>query len=297
MIVRVWGTRGSIPSPGPETVRYGGNTSCVELVVSEDESLILDAGTGIRRLGLRYRRLPADRINILLTHFHLDHVQGLGFFEPLFNPGTEVHIWGPAGPARTLEEQLTRYLSPPLFPVRLSKIPSVFFHNLPPDPFEIGSVRVEAQKIVHPGVTVGYRLGAGDLTIAYMPDHEPALGNAMVQARRPEWISGYSVAEGADLLIHDGQYGDLEYLQHQGWGHSAISHTVGFALASRARRLLLFHHDPRHADDECDLLLEDARRQWAREGSPEAVNSAREGEEIDLSAWAVGAEPAAAQEA
>jgi phosphoribosyl 1,2-cyclic phosphodiesterase len=281
-----------VPSPGPETIRYGGNTSCLEVVVSEDESLILDAGTGIRRLGLRHRRDPPERLDILLTHLHLDHVQGLGFFEPLFRPDVEVHIWGPRTTARTLEERLSRYLSPPLFPVRLSKIPTAYFHDVHEEPFRIGSVHVEAREIVHPGPTLGYRLTANGATIAYLPDHEPALGSAMVRARRPEWISGYTVAREADLLIHDGQYGDVEYLSHQGWGHSSVSHTVAFAEACHARRLLLFHHDPQHADDECDVLLDDARRLWR--GDPDAVRSAQEETEIDLEGWAVaGAEPRA----
>src|SRR5687768_17603069 len=158
MRLRVWGTRGSVPAPGPDTVRYGGNTSCLELVMSDEESLVLDAGTGLRRLGLAMRRRPPRRVNILLTHVHLDHVQGLGFFEPLFRQDVDVHIWGPASPTRGIAEQVSRYLGPPLHPVHMDDIPAITFHDVSPGPFQVGSVTVEAHPIVHPGPTVGYRL-------------------------------------------------------------------------------------------------------------------------------------------
>lgn len=285
MRLRFWGTRGSVPAPGRDTVRYGGNTSCVELVVSGDESLILDAGTGARALGIERGRGPG-RINILLTHLHMDHIQGLAFFDPLFCADCEVHVWGPSSPTRTLEEQMARYLSPPLFPVGLAKIPSLYFHDIPEEPFQVGSVGVDARRVCHRGLTLGFRLTVGAETIAYIPDHEPDLGARIVR-RRPKWVSGYELAEGVDLLVHDAQYQDAEYEAHRGWGHSAISHTVAFAELCGAQRLALFHHEPRHSDSECDELLDRARELWSRHGSADGVVSAQESSELELSRWRV----------
>jgi ribonuclease BN (tRNA processing enzyme) len=266
-------------------VRYGGNTSCVELVVSPEESLILDAGTGARPLGIELGRAP-KRVNILLTHFHMDHVQGLAFFEPLHCADCEVHIWGPASPTRSLEEQLARYLSPPLFPVGMANIPSVHLHEVTQDTFQIGSVTVDAARVLHRGLTLGYRLEAKGVSLAYIPDHEPQLVGRG-RRRRPEWVSGYSLAEGVDVLIHDAQYNDEEYEKFRGWGHSAVSHTVGFAGMCGARRLVLFHHEPRHSDDRCDDVLEEARDLWYA-GSATDVASAREGADIDVEGWVTG---------
>jgi len=276
VIVRLWGTRGSVASPGPDTVRYGGNTACVE-VRADDVILALDAGTGIRRFGGTldgYR----GRIDLLLTHLHLDHLQGLGFFEPCFRPDVELHIWGPPSTTMDLRARLARYLSPPLFPVSLRDLGSrVSLHDVPPEPFQIGSVTVSGEAIIHPGPTVGYRISHGGRTLAYLPDHEPALG-APSFPLGPEWTSGHRLAEGADLLIHDLQYTEDEYPGRVGWGHSSLEQAWAFAVQAGARRLVTFHHDPSHSDDELDGLVADLQ---ARDG-PEVVGG-REGMEFSLS--------------
>lgn len=254
MRVKLWGTRGSLATPGPETMRYGGNTSCVEVRGSDGSLLVLDAGTGIRRLASAVQA-GIGRVDLLLTHLHMDHIQGLGFFEPLWDPEIEVHIWGPASTTASLRWRLARYLSPPLFPVRLRDLAqSVELHEVPQGEIEIGEFRVRTGLVCHPDPTVGYRIEAGGKCIAYLPDHEPALG-----ARRfptaPEWTSGFSLAEGADLLIHDAQYSDEEYQERFGWGHSTLSQAIHFAAQAGARRLVPFHHDPDHADDVLDRLM------------------------------------------
>ncbi|MEO7334897.1 MAG: MBL fold metallo-hydrolase [Gemmatimonadales bacterium] len=275
MIVRLWGTRGSVASPGPETVRYGGNTACVE-VRTDDALLVLDAGTGIRRLGATLGK-HRGRIDLLLTHLHMDHLQGIGFFEPCFRQEVELHIWGPPSTTESLRERLARYLSPPLFPVRLRDLGShVTLHDVPAEPFQIGAVTVSGESVIHPGPTVGYRISSGGTTVAYLPDHEPALG-APSFPLAPDWTSGHRLAEGADLLIHDAQYTEAEYRGRAGWGHSSLEHTWAFAVQAGVRRLVTFHHDPSHSDDLLDELLADLQ---GRSG-PEVVGG-REDLEFSL---------------
>ncbi len=265
MLVRLWGTRGSVASPGADTVRYGGNTSCVE-VRTDGALLVLDAGTGIRPLGVSLRG-HTGRIDLLLTHLHLDHLQGIGFFEPVFRPDTEVHVWGPPSTTQSLRERLSRYLSPPLFPVRLRDLSSaVELHDVPHRPFTIGDVTVRGDAIIHPGATVGYRISNGSASVAYLPDHEPALGAPRFPIA-PEWTSGHALADGVDILIHDAQYTADEYPSRFGWGHSSIEHTWALAVQAGARRLVTFHHDPSHSDAQLDAMVAELA---TREG-PEVV--------------------------
>jgi phosphoribosyl 1,2-cyclic phosphodiesterase len=251
--VTLWGTRGSLAAPGPETVRYGGNTACVEVRGKRNALLVLDAGTGIQRLGAMVRG-GRGRIDLLLTHLHMDHIQGLGFFEPLYERGREIHIWGPPSPTLDLRTRLARYLSPPLFPVRLRDLPCrLTLHNVPPERFEVGGLEVEAALVCHPGSTVGYRISEGTRSLAYLPDHEPALGLREFPVE-PEWTSGFDLAAGADLLIHDAQYTTEEYQKRVGWGHSSIRDAIAFATVAGARRFVPFHHDPTHDDAMLDCI-------------------------------------------
>jgi ribonuclease BN (tRNA processing enzyme) len=194
------------------------------------------------------------RIDLLLTHLHMDHIQGLGFFEPLYERGREIHIWGPPSPTLDLRTRLARYLSPPLFPVRLRDLPCrLTLHNVPPERFEVGGLEVEAALVCHPGSTVGYRISEGTRSLAYLPDHEPALGVREFPGE-PEWTSGFDLAAGADLLIHDAQYTTEEYQKRVGWGHSSIRDAIAFATVAGARRLVPFHHDPTHDDAMLDCI-------------------------------------------
>jgi phosphoribosyl 1,2-cyclic phosphodiesterase len=280
VLARIWGCRGSLAAPGPQTVRYGGNTSCVELRAADGTFVVLDAGTGIRPLGMALLAEPQRTIHLLLTHLHLDHLEGLGFFAPLWNPETDLHIWGPPSPLRSLRDRITGYFSPPLFPVHLSAVPAqLTFHDVPDEEFEIAGIAIRAQPVEHPGPTVAFRFQENGRSLAYVPDHEPALGGELRSAE-PEWVSGRALVEGVDVLVHDAQYTDDEYATRQGWGHSSYADTVAFARITEAGRLVMFHHDPMHSDGELESMLGEARALWAREA--EDVDLAHEGMEIHL---------------
>ena len=284
MRIKLWGTRGSVPSPGPETIRYGGNTSCVQVTLSDGSMLALDAGTGIRSLGLALQQ-EATRLHILLTHLHLDHIQGLVFFAPAFRPQTEIVIWGPASPEASLRDRLARYISAPLSPVEVRELPcDLSFRHCPETEWEIGPARIRSAAVTHRGPTLGYRVTDHDTTLTYISDHEPGLG-ASLETLEPEWISGFDLARDADLLIHDCQYTDGEYPEHVGWGHSKLTDTLTFARRVDARRLMLFHHDPLHSDDFLDRFHETARERWTELGGQDgAVEMAAESQEIEVAA-------------
>ena len=275
MKVSLWGTRGSQASPGPDTIRYGGNTSCVGLQALPDARLVLDAGTGLRVAGTQ---LPPEvrRVDLMLTHLHLDHIQGLGFFQPLFRPGFEVHIWGPGSATAQLRERLTRYISPPLFPVRLTELPcDLHLHDLNHDTIDIPGFSVHNELVCHPGPTVGYRVEDDAGTLAYLPDHEPMLACSRF-ADSPEWCSGFEIASGVDLLIHDAQYTNVEYEARVGWGHSTLDHALAFARLTKVKWFMPFHHDPDHNDTMLDAFFDDHATE------PFTMLPAREGTTVDL---------------
>jgi phosphoribosyl 1,2-cyclic phosphodiesterase len=279
VIIRVWGARGSLSAPGPATVSYGGNTSCVELELADGTTLILDAGSGIRELGQRLIEREPGTVYICLTHLHLDHVEGLGFFAPLWRAGWKLRFWGPPSTTATLRERVSRYLSPPLFPIGLSEaLAEAVFDDVPREPWRIGSALVEAQTVEHRGPTLGYRIEEEGRVLAYVPDHEPYLTAAVDD--RPEWISGWALAAGADLLLHDSQYTAEEYEGRLGWGHSSGSHAAAFSRAAEVRRLALFHHDPMRSDRQLDELYDDVAELVREIQEPPLI--AREGLEIEL---------------
>ena len=284
MRVKLWGTRGSVPSPGPETLRYGGNTSCLQVTLSDGSLLALDAGTGIRGLGLALGQEPA-RLHILLTHLHLDHIQGLVFFAPVFKPQTEIVIWGPSSPEAPLRDRIARYISAPLSPVEVRELPcDVSFRDCPETEWEIGSATIRAASVAHRGPTLGYRIEDAGSSLAYIPDHEPGLGTELDELDE-DWISGFALAHDVDLLVHDGQYADHEYADHVGWGHSALSDALSFADRVGAHRTLLFHHDPLHSDDYLDELHTEARDRWqARGGQAGTIDLAVERAELEVPA-------------
>ena len=214
MKLKVWGARGSIPAPGPETMRYGGNTSCVEVTLSDGSTLILDAGTGSATWGWRSGPRTVDQpIHILLTHLHLDHIQGLMFFAPLFRPESEIIIWGPASPEASLRDRIARYISAPLAPVEVRELPVAGHRSARPSRSSGRSARRGSapRRSTTAGPTLGYRIeDAGRLLAVLHPRPRARARRAAVELD-DEWISGFDLAHGASMLIHDCQYTDREY--------------------------------------------------------------------------------------
>jgi phosphoribosyl 1,2-cyclic phosphodiesterase len=277
--LKIWGCRGSVPTPGPETVGYGGNTSCVEVMLGSEEALVLDAGTGIRALGLDLLGRGTRRIHLFLTHLHLDHLEGLRFFAPLWDENVTLEIWGPRSPVLSLRDRILRAFSPPLFPLDLRDVRAhVTFHDLPGEPWRLDGVSLCSDLVLHPGPTLGFRVESRGATVAYLPDHEPAL--AGLEGRSPDWISAGALAREADLVLHDAQYVHGEYDARIGWGHSSVDHAVAFCRAVGARRLMLFHHDPGRSDRALEVVQDRARELTAQDRPPPLL--AREGMVVDV---------------
>lgn len=261
MNIRICGARGSIPTTSPDTKTYGGNTSCIE-VEADGSLLLLDAGSGIQHVNLDAVQANS-RVDILLTHLHIDHIQGLGFFRPLFTASSEVHIWGPASNTQSLRARLGRYFSPPLFPVYFRNLTcKLELHEIEESHFTIGPFEVQSCYVTHPGPTLGFRIRHRRSVLTYIPDHEPALGpNGLLKDVR--WLSGSGLAAGADILLHDAQYTAEEYTERMGWGHSSMDDAVTFAGLAGVQRLLLTHHDPLHTDQQLDAMLAALKRKFS----------------------------------
>jgi phosphoribosyl 1,2-cyclic phosphodiesterase len=280
MRLTIWGCRGSVPTPGPSTVTYGGNTSCVEVALDDEIALILDAGTGIRALGADLVKRGTRRIHLFLTHLHFDHLEGLRFFAPLWDDDVTLEIHGPRSPVLSLDDRIHRAFSPPLFPLDFRDVPAtVRFHDLPADPWRSNGLTLSSDLVLHPGPTVGLRLETERSAVAYIPDHEPAL--AGIEGRAPEWVSAGGIAKDVDLLLHDSQYSEDEYDARIGWGHSSVAHAVAFSEAVGAKRLVLFHHEPNHSDKDLEQL-EDRAGELSR-SLERPPTLAREGMAIELS--------------
>jgi phosphoribosyl 1,2-cyclic phosphodiesterase/CheY-like chemotaxis protein len=288
MLVRFWGTRGSIARPGAGTVRYGGNTSCVEVRSSSGTLVLLDCGTGAFGLG---QSLLASgphplRGHILIGHTHWDHIQGFPFFTPLFVPGNEWHVYGPRGIGASLRDSLAGQMQYTYFPVTLEDLgATIHYHDLVEGALDVGDIRVTAQYLNHPALTLGYRLEADGTSVVYASDHEghASPGAALDPAcAEGEFARHARLLAGADLIIHDTQYTDGEYAAKRGWGHSTVEYAVDAALSAGARRLALFHHDPTRSDDAVDGLVAGARERVAQANGALEIIAAAEGMVCEL---------------
>ncbi len=281
MKLRCWGTRGSIASPGPHTYRYGGNTSCVE-ILSGSRQIILDAGTGIRRLG---KAMELDGgvcfAEIFLTHFHWDHIQGFPFFSPLYNPCTRMRVYGPDQESLDIESLFMRMMSPIHFPVPFDAVQAVCqFERMNQGIVETDDFSVEAFRVRHDSFTVGYRVTAGDRSVCYIPDNE-LLGDGYPTP--PDWRDRIlEFVSDADLLIHDAMYTEAEYPEHLMWGHSTANQALDLASEAGVKRLWLFHHEPERSDDQLDQLESEIQERSAALPNGPQVSMAAEGMEIEL---------------
>jgi phosphoribosyl 1,2-cyclic phosphodiesterase/DNA-binding response OmpR family regulator len=288
MRIRFWGTRGSIPKPGPATVRYGGNTSCVEVRTASGGLILLDCGTGAHALGQALLAEPRGprRGHVLISHTHWDHIQGLPFLAPLFVSDFEWDIYGPRGLGPSIRETLAGQMQYTYFPITIEQFAAkVRYHDLVEGSLEIDDVRISAHYMNHPALTLGYRIEADGACVVYATDHEPhtpALARGERPAQTADECQYAAFIEGADLLIHDAQFTLDEYENHRGWGHSPVEFAVDLAIAGRVRQLALFHHDPLRDDAGVDRLVERARERAA--GAAVEVFGAAEGLEIELHA-------------
>lgn len=285
--LKFWGVRGSVPTPGPQTIYYGGNTSCVE-VRADGELLILDAGTGIRPLGLVLNEEFKDQslhATILISHTHWDHIQGFPFFRPAYNSNNRLHLVGYEGAKRTLSTVLSGQMASPYFPVSLEEMGgSIVIEELKDLNFEVGPIKVTSIMANHPGIAVGYRLQTSRGAVVYLPDHEPCACDGNCDPKKAAEMDAHIVefVRGADVLIIDSQYDDEEYANHIGWGHGCVSVVVKLAIEAGVKRLYLFHHDPNHSDEQISYILHQARRLAASLDSDLEIEAAREGEEFEL---------------
>ena len=291
LTVRFWGTRGSIATPGPETCRYGGNTSSVELQMGQ-RLIVCDAGTGLRQLGLdllQRSRRPTE-VHLFISHTHFDHIQGFPFFAPAFQKDVTIFLYDPTGRADSIRDRILGQMAPAYCPVALRDLAA----NIASVPFDrrtsLGSdLAVEAVEQIHPGSSWGYAFEHDGMRLVYATDCEldMRLLNAdsehlgLQDERRfaPEVLAFY---QQADLVIADAQYTDEEYRSRRTWGHARFTTVVDLAIAARVRRLALFHHDPRHTDRQMDDILAQARERAQKRGSDVEILAACEGAEISL---------------
>ena len=254
--ITLWGVRGSIPTPVAENLGYGGNTSCVSLCYGDSPLMVLDGGSGLRALGnmVNAQGLAKIELDLLLTHFHWDHIQGIPFFAPLFRPNCAMRFHSIESPDR-LKQILQEQMRPPYFPVQMPAVQAdIRYLQADKKGFELNGLRIRPFRLTHPDGAHGYRIESPDAVIVYATDHEH--GDAKTDAGLREY------ARGADLLIYDAQYTPEEYTARHGWGHSTWLEATRVAADASVKQLALFHHDPLHDDAALDRIVEAARREF-----------------------------------
>lgn len=280
---RCWGTRGSLPSPGHHTVRFGGNTSCLE-VRADDRVMIFDAGSGIRHLGERLVAQGEVAAELFLSHFHWDHIQGLPFFRPLYTPETRMRVHGARQGSSDVQALIAGQMGPIYFPVPFEALSArMDFRDLDASTVAVGNAEVTPHRVRHPMNTYGFRVRNGDSSIAYIPDNELVGGHYDMPHGWYESLCSF--LEGVDVLIHDAMFTDEEYHRFNGWGHSTFTDAVRLAEDAGVRRLLLFHHSPERTDTQLDNIVESLQNDLARRNSELELGVAAEGEDILLEEW------------
>ena len=277
MHIRFWGTRGSIPTPGPTTVRYGGNTACVEVRDSAGALLVLDAGTGLRELGIYLMGNNGSRpfsVDLLLSHLHWDHIQGIPFFRPAYLPNSTLRIVGPVQQSRSMKDLLGLGMDDPFFPVDLDDLPAQIDIGEMGDAGEktIGPYNVRTASIFHPAPALAYRIEADGRALVYATDTEDP------HSGKPN--PGVALAQGADTLIHDAQFLKTDFKAT--WGHSTIDAAIDVAANAKVKRLILYHHDPERNDDALDHIGREAQRAGRERLPGLEVVVAREGLELEV---------------
>lgn len=294
MKIKFWGVRGSIPTPGRQTVRYGGNTPCLEVRLDDDELIILDAGSGIRNFGDDLINNGASlKAHLLITHPHWDHIQGFPFFKPAFISGNELTIFATERPEKSLSEVIAEQMNRIYFPVQLHELKAkIHFKPLKDEGvIQLPSCTVKTLYVNHPGFTLGYRLEYKGKSFVYISDNEPydrqagASHSNFEPAVRQKFDSTtgdpnrrvFDFCRGADILVHDATYTPEEYIDRVGWGHSHYLFTMRVAAEAEVKRLILFHHDPTHDDDKVDDILKKCKKEIKTRGYRFECEAAAEG--------------------
>jgi phosphoribosyl 1,2-cyclic phosphodiesterase len=283
--LKFWGTRGSIPSPGPKTARYGGNTPCTELRVGHNR-FIIDAGTGLRELGNQMMSESLGKpqnAHILIGHTHWDHIQGLPFFTPMYLPQNKFTLYGVHGTTKSFEDVLRGQMNPTYFPVEMKEMAARTEVNELSGELKIGDVKITYHYLNHPGITVGFRFETRRGVICYISDHEPygKLNNkGQFSAKEDGDVARF--VQGADLLISEAQYTEEEYRHKKSWGHSTFTDVIGLATLAEVKQLAIFHHDPAHTDEMMDRFVAECRGHIERGGHQITVFGAQEGQTITL---------------
>jgi phosphoribosyl 1,2-cyclic phosphodiesterase len=281
MEIRFWGARGSIPSPGPSTLEFGGNTTCLEVVLRSGRRIVIDAGTGIRLLGDHLQTTVATiRIHLLLTHNHWDHLIGLPFFLPIYREDSEVQIDGWPLAFQALKRVFDDHMGDGFFPVAFEQLKAHmnFLNQISRKPLVLDDAQIDSLPLNHPQGCLGFRFREGNQTLVFITDNEIGLDGG---SRFPDFVN---FAQGADLLIHDAQYLPEDMATHRGWGHSSFEEAVHLALEAGVKSLLLTHHDPGRTDAQVREFVSRARQMVQVSGQALTVDAVREGDEISLAA-------------
>jgi phosphoribosyl 1,2-cyclic phosphodiesterase len=281
MEIRFWGTRGSIPAPGPATLEFGGNTTCLEVVLRSGRRIVIDGGTGIRLLGESLKTMVATvRLHLLLTHNHWDHLIGLPFFLPIYREDSEIQIDGWPLAFQALKRVFDDHMGDGFFPVAFEQLKAhiTFVNKIARHPQVLDDVHIEALPLNHPQGCLGFRFQEEGQTLVFITDNELGLDGGY---RFPDFVK---FAKDADLLIHDAQYLPEEMPVHRGWGHSTYEEAVHLALEAGVKTLLLTHHDPSRTDEQVRDILRRAREMAATAGGKLTVDGAREGDVLYLPA-------------
>lgn len=289
MILKFWGTRGSIPVPGSSTLKYGGNTPCVELRTNENKLLILDAGSGIRELGKELQKDGFDEnINILISHYHWDHIQGVPFFLPLYMKGVKVNFWGESCDGQSIHNILSNQMTDNYFPIKLNELTAniEYFSLKTHDSFDLDGLNIKTLRANHSSPTVTYKISEKDKSIVYLTDNEleiePLQNGNNISAIKELNSELIEFCRGCDLLIHDSMYDEATMIKKKGWGHTGNITLALFAILADVKNLVLFHYNPDYSDDKIDDLLNETRTIMQDQNANINCIAAQEGMKITI---------------